>query len=399
MKATYRKGRISQALRTVSLAVPTNAVMPATRCILVEARDDGQTKLTATDSQTTITTWIEGDIEKTGSFLIPADWMIGFVSNMVSLVRIEKCENFIRIEEASDMSEAKIRQIRAEFEEAREDKLPFDHEMDGGDTIKFNAESFIDALGRVSFVAVKDDARAVLTGVKFTVSGGKATFAASDGFRLSVDSVPCENAVECDALIPGSTVKNLMRLIGKNIATIEMSMADDSDLVRFSLFEQTAEDEEAAPDTVLYSQRMSGTFPDYEALIPEGQPCKVTLPVNAIEPVTKHAKVISNHASHQDVAVRIIAEGGLPSRISMLMESDVGSSRGIVNAEIEGEQRKTALNIRFLDDLVNALPKTPNHTIAIGIDEPNHPVLFKVSDYQDFSHVMMPMHVAWEDEK
>ena len=246
MKAKYLKGRLNQGLSTVRSVVPSTPIMPATTCVLFEADENGQTKLTTTDLQTTITTWVGGEVEEGGSFLLPASDFSDFVASLISEINIEKRDDGIYINEASDMSNIGIGHIKAQFMEPQMGEFPPEPEVGEGVKVKFDAQLFTNTLSRVLFAAAKEDARAVLTGVQFAVSDGNITFAAADGFRLSVDAMPCIESPEesSNVLVPGNTVKQLTRLISKNISVIEMVIPKETEIVQFSLFEPAGEGEE-----------------------------------------------------------------------------------------------------------------------------------------------------------
>ena len=71
MKITCIQENLARGLRVVNRAVPSRATLPITQNILIEA-EDARVKLSATDLELSITTWVGAQIEATGAITLPA---------------------------------------------------------------------------------------------------------------------------------------------------------------------------------------------------------------------------------------------------------------------------------------------------------------------------------------
>ena len=63
MKITCIQENLARGLRVVNRAVPSRATLPITQNILIEA-EDARVKLSATDLELSIATWVGAQIEK-----------------------------------------------------------------------------------------------------------------------------------------------------------------------------------------------------------------------------------------------------------------------------------------------------------------------------------------------
>ena len=79
MKFTCIQEDLSRALSIVSRAVSNRAVLPVTHNVLLTA-EDSMLKVTGTDLNITITTWIGAQIEEDGDVTIPAKLLNDFVN-------------------------------------------------------------------------------------------------------------------------------------------------------------------------------------------------------------------------------------------------------------------------------------------------------------------------------
>lgn len=89
-------------------------------------------------------------------------------------------------------------------------------------SITLGVVGFRDALTRVTVAAGKDDTLPMLTGVQLTAAKGMVTLAATDRFRLAVDTVPAFNEPGDDfrVLAPAADLLNVMKLLDPGLVRI-----------------------------------------------------------------------------------------------------------------------------------------------------------------------------------
>ena len=83
MKLSCIQSNLRKGLATVSRAVATRSTIPETQNVLI-ATDNGRLKLTATNLEIAITTWIGAQIEEEGSVTIPARMLSDFINTRQS---------------------------------------------------------------------------------------------------------------------------------------------------------------------------------------------------------------------------------------------------------------------------------------------------------------------------
>ena len=81
MQVTCLRENLSRGLANVSRAVASRATLPVTQNVLLEG-DNGQLKLTATNTEISISTWIGAQIEGEGSITVPARMLTDFVNSL-----------------------------------------------------------------------------------------------------------------------------------------------------------------------------------------------------------------------------------------------------------------------------------------------------------------------------
>ena len=402
MKITCLQDNLARGLRVVNRAVPSRATLPITQNILIET-EDARVKLAATDLELSITTWVSGQIEHIGSITLPARPLLDTISSF-SMGRVE-------IEANDDPIGAKIQTtaesgggpmtIDTDLRGAPKDDFPPFPEISPKHRVRVDSGVLRNALERVVFAAATDDARPVLTGVKMEVEGDKATFAAADGFRLSIETAQLMDEVEeeFDALIPARALRELVSLMAGSSATVEIMVSESGGEAIFRLGDEIE----------MITQLIAGTYPDYKSLVPQNADTTMTITLEGIEQAARSMQVIAREGS---AIVRLVArdeEGQGRLTVSANAE-DLGTSEGTLDIDIEGEDGKIAFNVRFLNELVsNSQGGTSNPVEASGgsdgsdgpdklilsITTPSSPAVFRLSSHPGFTHVVMPMYVQW----
>jgi DNA polymerase-3 subunit beta len=254
-------------------------------------------------------------------------------------------------------------------------------DMDEG--IEIDAEDLREMIRQVAFAASADEARPILTGVLMTVEDEEITFAAADGFRLSVRTTKLASPLEKDirAVIPARSLSELARVSADGSKTITMMLPPQSGRVIFR-----------TENTELVSQLIEGTFPDYAQIIPQGHDTRTVLSTDAFLKACKQAEIFAREGSL--IAQISITPGGdlKPGTVEISGQSEeTGSNQTIVDASIDGPPVLIAFNVRYLREVLDVI-HTPN--VALETTTSTSPGVIRPVGEKDFLHVIMPMHLG-----
>lgn len=400
MKITCIQENLARGLRVVNRAVPSRATLPITQNILIEA-EDARVKLSATDLELSITTWVGAQIEATGAITLPARTLLDTISSFdMGRVEMEVTdEPYGAHIQTTTQSGSGPATIDTDLRGAPKDDFPPFPEVSPKHRVRVDSGILRNALDRTVFAAATDDARPVLTGVKMEVEGDKATFAAADGFRLSIESAQLMDEAEesFEALIPARALRELTALMSGTVSPVEIMVSETGGEAMFRV----------GDDVEMITQLIAGTYPDYKSLVPENSDTTMTIPLEGVAQVARSMNVIAREGS---AIVRLVGsdlEGQGRLTLSANAE-DLGNSEGSLDIDIEGEEGKIAFNVRFLTDLVqhsqggssnpvetdgDGTPGTEK--LVLSITTPSSPAVFRHSSHPGFTHVVMPMYVQW----
>jgi DNA polymerase III subunit beta len=377
MQVTCLRENLSRGLANVSRAVESRATLPVTQNVLLEG-DNGQLKLTATNTEISISTWIGAQIEGEGRITVPARMLTDFVNSLPGqTVKIDFQNDPVGVIVTCDKFNGTINGISAE-------EFPPIPTVEGGSSVTIPADTFRGALERVVFAAATDDSRPVLTGVKVELAEDSFTLAAADGFRLAVETGKLGASVETEVgvIVPAKTLSEVERLLGDGSSSVELSIDANGRSAKFRL--DTSE---------IVTALVQGTFPDYEKLIPTSYGTKATVDLSSMVQATRAASIFARDGSG---IIRVIVspgEGDGAGAVKVISRAEeVGSNENELDAKVEGEETKVAFNSKFLMDVLNVLN---GDDVDLETTTPSSPGVFRSEKHPGYTHVVMPMFVQW----
>jgi len=377
MQVTCLRENLSRGLANVSRAVASRATLPVTQNVLLEG-DNGQLKLTATNTEISISTWIGAQIEGEGSITVPARMLTDFVNSLPGeTVTIDFQPESAGVKVSSGKFNGDISGIPAE-------EFPPIPEVSGGVSVAIPADTFKGALERVVFAAATDDSRPVLTGVKIELKEKSFIVAAADGFRLAVETGELTEAIdgEIGIIVPAKTLAEVERLLGDGSSTISLSTDSNDRSAKFRL-----------DSSEIVTSLVQGTFPDYEKLIPTSWSTRASIDLSQMSQATRAASIFARDGSG---IIRIMinpGEADAAGAVKVIARAEeVGANENEVEASVEGDETKIAFNSKFLSDVLNVIE---GDDVKLETTTPSSPGVFRSPKHENYTHVVMPMFVQW----
>ncbi len=376
MKVSVLQENLAHGLSIVSRAVSPRSTLPVLGNILV-ATDEGRLRLSATNLELGITCWIGAKIQEEGSTTVPARTFTDLVGTLPSdQVSMDLDIRTQTMNVRCGTSNTDLKCIDAQ-------EFPPMPAPDLDEGIQLNVADLKEMIQQVVLAASNDEARPILTGVLLTVEEHEITFAAADGFRLSVRTAELSSPVSrpLQAVIPARALSELARISTDGSEKVTMMLPPQSGRVIFR-----------TNNYELASQLIEGTFPDYEQIIPHGHQTRTVLSTDAFLKACKQAEIFAREGSH--IARVSITPGGelQPGTVEISGQSEeTGSNQTVVDASIDGPPILIAFNVRFLREVLDVI-KSPN--VALETSTDTSPGVIRPVGKKEFIHVIMPMHLG-----
>ena len=383
MKISCLQENLSRGLAVVGRAVASRPTLPVTQNVLLST-DQNMLRLSATNLEIAMTTWIGAMVEEEGSVTVPARLLTEFVSSLGS-DRID-----LEMEPDSRVLQIKSGRSQANINGTDASEFPPIPTVDDAVVAQAQPAALRTAITRVAFAAATEESRPVLTGVEVKLKEGAFTMAAADGFRLAVHHGELSQPVpeEISVIIPARTMTELQRLLNDNSEPVDIMLTPQKGQVMFRL---------QGGDTVeLVSQLLQGTFPNYDQLIPQSYTTRAILDLQQTLRAARTASIFARDGSNivrMHVMPNEEGEGTGGKMVISARSEEVGDNEDVVDiAELEGEEGKIAFNSRYLLDVLSVLERG---RVAIETTTSSSPGVFKPTDSDDYVHVVMPMFVQW----
>ncbi len=376
MNVSVLQKNLAHGLSIVSRAVSPRSTLPVLANILI-ATDEGRLRLSATNLEMGITCWIGARIKEDGATTVPARTFTDLVNTLNEQqvdLSLDSRTQTLRVE--CGPSNTNVKCIEAE-------EFPPMPIADISEGVVLNVSDFKEMIQQVAFAASTDEARPILTGVLVQVEGDSITLSATDGFRLSVRKAALSSPASAPmrAVVPARALSELARIAGDGDETLTMLLLENRNQVVFRL-----------KDAELVSQLIEGSYPDVTQIIPRSYQTRTVLSTKAFLKACKQAEIFAREGSL--IARLNIVPGGemKPGTVEISGQSEeIGSSRNVVEASIEGNAMLIAFNVRYLRDVLEVI-KTPN--VALETTADNAPGVLRPIGDEEFLHVIMPMHLG-----
>lgn len=383
MRTSCLQDHFTRGLAIVSRAVGGRTTLPVLNNVLL-ATDGERLKLSATNLEIGITTWVAARVEAPGELTVPARLLADFVNSLPAGQQI--------ILEANDRSGSvhlHCARYDANMKGIDAAEFPPIPAADDRPTIKLSASLLKEMISQVAFSAARDESRPALTGVNLRVDDARLVMAAADGFRLAVREAELERGLpeKLDIIIPARSLMELARLLGDGDDDVEVTVTPNRSQVLFRVRSEAGE-------VHLVSRLLEGQFPDLMRVIPKTHTTRVVLKRGEFVTATRIASLFARDAAN---VVRLEmapgAAGGLtPGKVTMSANAaEVGDNHGELDATVDGEETYISFSSEYLSDVLGVLS---NDEIALELTGPMSPALVRGLGLAEYTHVIMPMHTV-----
>lgn len=370
MKIQVLQENLIKALNIASRSISSKSQLPVLANVLI-ATEENRLKIAATNLELGVIIWLGAKIEKEGSITLPSRIFQEYVSSLpAEKINLTLKENSIVLESGS---------FNASFNGINASEFPI---LPKGEKNVFSFPTKIleEVISQVAFASATDEGRPILTGVLLKKDGKNLSFAATDGYRLSVKKIELDKedkeSETKNLVIPAKTLMEVGRVIAdqskQENSLIEMSLTKDGNQAVFSF-----------PDVEISTRLLEGEFPDYEKIIPAESSGKIALDreefVKAVKIASIFARDSANIIKFKFSSGKVLISANSPQ---------VGENFSEVEAKIEGEGGEIAFNYRFLLDFLGSL-SCPE--IIFEMSGSLNPGVFKIKDDPSLLHVVMPI--------
>ena len=370
MNFTVSSSLLSSRLQTISRVINSKNTIPVLDCVLFELEGNKLT-LTASDPDNTLNTSIEVvDCSEDFSFAISAKILIDSLK--------EISEQPIRFEVKKETLETTIFYQNGKYSLVGQnaDEYPGAAVLgEGAVAITVPTKVLSSGISCSLFATADDEVRPVMCGIYFDFTPESITLVASDGHKL----VRCRDysvtgAEKSAFILPKKPATLLKNLLGKEE---QESVAVEFD-GRFAIFDMG--------DYKLVSRLFDGRYPNYNSVIPQNNPHKLTVDRAALISTLRRVAIFSSQVS----LIKLHLEDN--KVVISAQDTDFSTSaEESIACSYNGASMNIGFRASFLIDILN---NTPGQDVVIELADPSRAgviVPAEQVDKQELLMLLMPM--------
>lgn len=267
-------------LQAISRVINSKSTLPILDCFLFNI-EDNKLSITASDNETTLDTSMEV-VECDGNFQFA-------ISSKTLLDAIKELpEQPITFDVNASTMEVTIQYMNGKYSMVGQaaDEYPMAALM-GENSVCFTVEAstLLGGINRTVFATADDELRPVMNGIYFDIFSDNVTLVASDGHKLVRYKLYNVCGDEKAAFIlPKKPAVLLKNLLAKEAGEIRISFDD-----RNATFEM--------PNHRMICRLIEGRYPNYNSVIPQNNPFKITIDRTAMLSALRRVSVFSSQSS------------------------------------------------------------------------------------------------------
>lgn len=326
----------SDLLRELSFSqgvVEKKTTIPILANLLIEAEGD-RIRLTATDLELGIHCSCPATVTQPGSGTVPAKRLLEYVRLLPEAeIRVKFLEN-----QWASLTCGRSKTRIAGMARESYPELPALPEA----TLKLPAATLRSMITQTMFAISSEETRFTLNGALLVLEPASMKMVATDGHRLAhvVADAQIEGLAEPQsALLPRKAMGELSKMIDALEDGAEIAFASDENHLFFE-----------SGGRLLITRKLSGSFPDYERVLPKEQKYEVPLPKDDIRAALER---VAQFADDRTRAVKLALNDGEVKVHSSL--TDLGDSEESLPAEYQGELLDIGFNAAYLLDFLRAV--------------------------------------------
>jgi DNA polymerase-3 subunit beta len=377
MNLNITKSNLQKALNIVGKAVSTKPTLEILRNIGLTA-SKGILRVSATDLELSISTYVGVDIIEEGSTTVNAKTFSEFISLLPEGNLVLSLEN----------NELKV---IAEKTKSKFSTIPFDEfptlptiNTDASLLFKVDKELFKSALNKTTFVADRGMRQPVFSGVLFENTEESLNMVATDSFRLTKYSLTLLEKIDQDIkpVVPYVSLDQVLRLCGES----------EEDIVEAYLVSKNNQILFKTGRIEVSTSLLDGDYPNYKAILPDKTVGSYRVDVQELIDGVKLSNVFS--AKEDITRIRFKKEVDTPQITLFSKVAELGEYETQISVETLFEEEP--LEIDFSPKkLIDILSKLNTDKLILDIvikPRTEHRMLIMKEDQnENFIHLVMPL--------
>lgn len=365
MKFVVTSTELYNRLQSIGRVINSKSTLPILDCFLFNLEDQSL-KVTASDNETTLETHVEIiSQDGTGQFAIAS-------KSIMEALR-ELPEQPISFTYNESNRSVVIEYMNGQFSLNGQSADEYPAAAVLGDSVvslTMSATQLLDGINRTVFATADDELRPVMNGIYFDITPDGITFVASDGHKLVRNRLLSVKGNEKAAFIMQKKPATVLRgLLAKEADDVAISF--DSRNVIFT-----------TPVNTMVCRLIDGRYPNYNSVIPQNNPYKVTINRQSLISALKRVSVCSSASSS---LIKLRLQNNQLDIYAQDIDFAASAEEHIV-CEYAGEPMSIGFKSTFLIDILNNIS---GEDVIIAVSDPSRAGVLTPAAQEEESDLLM----------
>ena len=366
MKFTTEKNEIVDALQMGASIAERRQTIPILANLRIVARE-GKVEISATDLEIQVKTLTEvKKIIEEGETTVSARKMSELCRSLPDNEALEFDLNNGKLTVSS-------KNFHADFATISALDFPELESKEETNSLSISSSALQRLLNKTAFCMASQDVRYYLNGLLVEYKGGEVNAVATDGHRLALATSPLDKTITIDGerqILPRKAVLELSKILRQENEDIKITFGNSS---------LSIQDENLDFSTKL----IDGKFPDYEKVLPSGEPNALEVSKESLQSALSRASVLSNEKYR---GVRFALDKNTLKLTANNPEKE--SAEELLDVNYNGNPMEIGFNIGYLLDVLGTI-ETDNVELNFYGEESS--CLIREPGNQAEVYVIMPM--------
>ena len=369
MKFIVSSTGLFSRLQAISRVINSKNSLPILDCFLLELTD-GTLSITASDSETTLSTFIEAnEYDTDGRFAVNSKTILEALKEIP-----EQPLTF----EVSESMEIVVKYQNGKYSLMGQNADEYPQSANLGSNavhVSLGVEVLMNGINRSLFATADDELRPVMNGIYFDITTEDITFVASDGHKLVRNKTYKARGNEKAAFIlPKKPATLLKNLLPKETGDVQIDFDDRNAMFTLENYSMTC-------------RLIEGRYPNYNSVIPQNNPHRATIDRAAFVSALKRVSVFSSAASS-------LIKLRLDMNTIQISGQDIDfstSAEETLMCQYEGNQMSIGFKSTFLIDILNNIS---SQEVVMELADPSRAgviVPVEQNEEEDLLMLLMPM--------
>ena len=369
MKFIVSSTGLFSRLQAISRVINSKNSLPILDCFLLELTD-GTLSITASDSETTLSTFIEAnEYDTDGRFAVNSKTILEALKEIP-----EQPLTF----EVSESMEIVVKYQNGKYSLMGQNADEYPQSANLGSNavhVGLGVEVLMNGINRSLFATADDELRPVMNGIYFDITTEDITFVASDGHKLVRNKTYKARGNEKAAFIlPKKPATLLKNLLPKETGDVQIDFDDRNAMFTLENYSMTC-------------RLIEGRYPNYNSVIPQNNPHRATIDRAAFVSGLKRVSVFSSAASS-------LIKLRLDMNTIQISGQDIDfstSAEETLMCQYEGNQMSIGFKSTFLIDILNNIS---SQEVVMELADPSRAgviVPVEQNEEEDLLMLLMPM--------